>query len=456
MRNRFRVGAPFVVVAIVTISLTLVSCDGRQSTAGANSQTASPAALSLGKIAYVLDGSIYVKPLPDGEATRIADGTSPRWSPSGDWLLYSMGGTANSWVVRADGSDSRDLSGDSAVWSPTEDRFAYYEGPTGRNPSTSLRVESADGSIRQEAWLIAQPESGPAWSPDGKRLAYTQEGSVPCSMAPAYDPNAARRSSLCVVNADNSQMPRVWPIDLYDSTSDELIVAGWTADSQYVLFWLDPEFANSAMNDGLPLYAVPAAGGPPRKLTFSLLSGVWEPSPTGGPTILMTEGLGRETWTRERIALANAATGEITYLTGQDMASQQPDWSPDGQRIVFVSQPDIGEGPGGSGSELEKLAADRQIWVMGADGGNLRQLTNEPSYRDEAPHWSADGSQILFARLDEQRFASLWMMNADGSDPKEVVDRIGSSSEPLMGYYGNIGWSGWFNWWRPSPPHTTR
>jgi Tol biopolymer transport system component len=135
-------------------------------------------------------------------------------------------------------------------------------------------------------------------------------------------------------------------------------------------------------------------------------------------------------------------------LTGEDTASQQPDWSPDGQRIVFVSQPDIGMGPGGSGSELEKLAADRRIWVMDADGSDQRPLTDDPAYRDEHPQWSADGSQILFARLDGERRASLWLMPSNGGAPQRVVDTIGPSGGGLMGYYTNIGWEAMFDWWR--------
>ena len=57
------------------------------------SSTAAPATLTtaspLGKIAYVQDGDIYVKRLPDGTPQRITTGSkasSPQWSPSGEWL----------------------------------------------------------------------------------------------------------------------------------------------------------------------------------------------------------------------------------------------------------------------------------------------------------------------------------------------------------------------------------
>jgi hypothetical protein len=282
--NVVRVGVPF---AAILLLMSVVST-------GCGAGSAQSRASDLGKLAYVVDGVIYVKDLPDGEAARIAEGRAPRWSPSGEWLLFFSQGSE--WVMRSDGSGRRPLSGDSAVWSSTEDRFAYYEGPTERNPSTSLLVESADGSSRREAWVLADPWSSPEWNPDGTRLAYSQEGAVPCG----FDLNGGsygkspgkRRSSLCVLDAD-AETAGARPVELYESTTSGSVAAGWTSDSRYVLFWLDLDFANSAMNDGLPMYSLPASGGEPRELTFSLLSGIWEPSPAGGATILMTEGASR-------------------------------------------------------------------------------------------------------------------------------------------------------------------
>ncbi len=433
---------PLSVLALISLALT--SCGGGQGTTRASGQPTASVSSNLGKVAYELDGSIYVKSLPDDEATRITEGTAPHWSPSGEWLLFSRDG--DSWVVRADGSDEGLLSGNEAVWSPTEDRVAEYQGPIGRNPSTSLLVESADGSIRQEAWLLATPSSGPIWSPDGKRLAYSQEGAVPCSMAPnGGNGNPVRRSSLCVVNADNTQMPRIWPIDLYDSTTDASLVAGWTADGRYVLFWDDIQFSASLMADGTTLEAISAGGGEPRSLYRGLTRpGMVSPAASGA-ILAVVEGGGRETWTEKRIALVNVDSGSVTELTSTDMASLEPSWSPDGRSIAFVSQPDNREGL--ASGKIPELSRDRRIWVMNSGGTAQRPLTGNPAYRDERPLWSADGAQILFARLDEDMRASLWLMPSDGGEPRQIVDAFGPTAD--LDYYGAIDWGSLFDWWRP-------
>ena len=206
------------------------------------------------------------------------------------------------------------------------------------------------------------------------------------------------------------------------------------------------------MADGLPLEAIPAQGGQPLALAAGHLA-LWDLSPVDDRIAMTTPG--RETWTRSRILVTDAADGSQQYLTPLGRASIQPAWSPDGKQIAFVSKPDIGDGPGGPGTMLEEMASDRRIWIMNADGSAQRPLTGDPSYRDEYPRWSADGSQLLFARMDSDRLASLWLMPSSGGPPQQVVDRIGSSSEGLTGYYTNIGWSGLFDWWQPASEQTS-
>jgi hypothetical protein len=110
-----------------------------------------------------------------------------------------------------------------------------------------------------------------------------------------------------------------------------------------------------------------------------------------------------------------------------------------------------------SGGDAAKAAmAQRKIWVMDQLGANKRQLTADPAYRDEFPQWSADGSQILFARLDTQDRWSLWMIPSSGGAPREVVadvspNILGSTAPAWFGYYGLVAWHDVMAWWRGAP-----
>ncbi|MBG0787239.1 MAG: PD40 domain-containing protein [Anaerolineaceae bacterium] len=72
-----------------------------------------------------------------------------------------------------------------------------------------------------------------------------------------------------------------------------------------------------------------------------------------------------------------------------------------------------------------------EIYVMGPDGSNQTNLTQNPAY-DIDPAWSADGSQIAFASNRETEFGGqyLYLMNADGSDLRQLTFYEPNSSNP--------------------------
>jgi len=74
---------------------------------------------------------------------------------------------------------------------------------------------------------------------------------------------------------------------------------------------------------------------------------------------------------------------EQVQLTGQPMEVFMMQWSPDGRQLAFMAR------------EPGKVW---QIYVIGADGGDLHRLLTED--RNEAdPDWSPDGRQIVFGRV---------------------------------------------------------
>ena len=81
-------------------------------------------------------------------------------------------------------------------------------------------------------------------------------------------------------------------------------------------------------------------------------------------------------------------------------------------QIVFVSDRD----------------GDPEIYVMDADGNNLRRLTNDPSL-DFGPAWSPDGSRIVFCSNREAGTFDIYMMDADGGNQVRLTTS-GNNSYP--------------------------
>lgn len=118
------------------------------------------------------------------------------------------------------------------------------------------------------------------------------------------------------------------------------------------------------------------------------------------------------------IYVLDIASGETVNLTKDSPVWDAfPDWSPDGAQIAFVS--DRAE----NGKSLD------DIWVMNADGSGLVNLTNNgEDWEDDHPTWSPDGKQIaffrtssLFSQMAEGGPAGLWVMDADGQNPRLVT-----------------------------------
>ncbi len=95
--------------------------------------------------------------------------------------------------------------------------------------------------------------------------------------------------------------------------------------------------------------------------------------------------------------------GNQENLSNHPVDDMDPDWSPDGTKIAFVSNRNGGVD---------------QIYVMNADGTNQIRLTDGPR-RKQDPDWSPDGSKIAFtvhADLKNDVFPHIAVMDADGQN----------------------------------------
>jgi TolB protein len=99
---------------------------------------------------------------------------------------------------------------------------------------------------------------------------------------------------------------------------------------------------------------------------------------------------------------------QVTNLAATDFESWLPDFSPDGTRLTFCYGPSAETGP-------------IEIYSMNVDGTGLTQLTNDGLF-DCSPHWSPDGSHILFFRAKPDGSGGLSTMRADGSHIRDLTN----------------------------------
>ena len=120
------------------------------------------------------------------------------------------------------------------------------------------------------------------------------------------------------------------------------------------------------------------------------------------------------------IYTVNADGTALTRLTENDSYDGEPAWSPDGQRIAFVSDRDFDP----HGTEIWR----DELYVMDADGGNVRRLTFSPGGA-WSPAWSPDGSRITYESIDSGS-SNLWQVPSEGGVPQLLFSTPGVDMQP--------------------------
>lgn len=109
----------------------------------------------------------------------------------------------------------------------------------------------------------------------------------------------------------------------------------------------------------------------------------------------------------------NLETKVLKDLLPSNMYGGEQDISPNGQKIVFVSNID----PDGTKHDYS------EIFIMDADGSNIKKLTNN-NWEDRFPCWSLDGKQICFSSFRHRTpiaGAELFVINIDGTNERRIT-----------------------------------
>ena len=327
----------------------------------------------------------------------------PAMSPQGDAVAFvsDRSGSFEIYVRGLNGASGEvPLTNDGAqnlqpAWSPDGRFIAYHANTNGG----IWVIPSRGGTPRQVSPIGARP----AWSPDGTRIAFQTDelGDI----APnGY--SAQLGSTIWVVNADGTHARELTtkPIGGHASPA-------WSHNGRFIAFTV----FDAGEDNGVWMLSVETGATWPLELRASMYDPVFLSDDSGvivgGAEALIVRlpidaRTGKLSGPREMIPVAG-----VPGVRGLSLP-------PDGRRLAFAG-----------------MSLDSQIWSldMNADGsplGEPRQLTRDTSRRNSLAVIAPDGKKIAYMSIRRGELPNVWMMNVDGSNPIQLTSDESAEHKP--------------------------
>jgi serine/threonine protein kinase/Tol biopolymer transport system component len=369
--------------------------------------------------------------------TRLTDQegseTSPSVAPNGNEFVYvkeTSPGNQDIYSQRIGGSNPRNLTADS----PLDDTQPAFSPDGG---TIAFRSEREGGGIflmgatGESVRRLTDSGFNPAWSPDGKEILVATEG--------VSDPRVRKtRSEIWRVEVATGARRRL--------TGGDAVQPSWSPHGQRIAYW------GIATGSARALWTLPAGGGAPVLVlrdNFLNWSPAWSPD---GQYLYFASNRGgsMNLWRVPIDEVSGQKTGPLEAITAPSEWNGLPSLSRDGRHILYATSENranlerasldpaklavgrlepVTQGsrgirscdisPNGQWVAFHASIPQEDLFVVRLDGGGLRQLTND-AFRDRYPHWSPDGSRLLF-QSDRGGTYGIWSIRADGSGLEPVT-----------------------------------
>ena len=228
----------------------------------------------------------------------------------------------------------------------------------------------------------------PAWSPDGRRLAFSS----------LRDGNF----EIYVMNADGSDQRRVTNNPGADSAP------AWTADGLQLVFQTDRDGA-----DRRSLYMIGADGRGERTIT-AFVGLQFDPAWAPNDSLVVYQDTVVDESSQATILLSGFAPASVfdrrVISTDADLEHRQPDWAPDSSRIAFWDW---------------SAFPTQRVLTLSPQGGDYKPIADDA----RAPAFAPDGTRIAFESRRTGNY-EIWTMAADGRDPVKLTSDLAEDADP--------------------------
>jgi len=358
----------------------------------------------------------------------------PDISPDGNYIAFTRnnGEEQDIFLQRIGGGNPINLTKDShsknnyAAFSPNGDQIAFC---SDRDGGGIYLMGSTGESVRR----LTKTGYNPAWSPDGKKIAYATEG-------------------IRIAQA-RTTFSQLWCVSVQDGStalidSGDAVQPRWSPHGNRIVYWGLPH--ESGWRD---LWSIDSGGKNKVRLTNDPAID-WNPlwSPDGHYIYFLSDRSGSmNVWRMAVDEKSGEAQSELEQVT---VPSSNCAWlalSHDGKKLIYSSleqraniykmgfdpvnerfvKPEIQVttgsktyswldiSPDGKKIATASSGVQEDVYVMNSDGTNIRRLTNDKP-KDRGVCWSPDGTAV-YSYSDRSGKYELWKINLDGSGLEQIT-----------------------------------
>jgi eukaryotic-like serine/threonine-protein kinase len=379
------------------------------------------------QVVFVWDGpkqdnfDIYIKVVgaagdPLRLTTNPARDYSPAWSPDGRSIAFlrelpkkknavllipALGGPERKLAEIADVQYLKHLNGPYLAWSPDSASLVITDRASLTESGALFVLSIENGEKRKLTFPPAGlgADNGPAFSPDGRSLAFIRAVDVGLG-------------DLYLLGLAEGLKPAGEPRRLTFENQGGASPA-WTPDGREIVF------ANGAyIND---LWKIAANGtGKPQRLPSVGESGYSPAISVRARRLAYTRRIGdSDIWRMEIRSKSTSGSSRVIRLITSTRDDFNPDFSPDGKRIAFISAR--------SGSP--------ELWVCDTDGSRAAPLTSFGGQAPTTPRWSPDGERIAFDSAAEGQ-SDIYVVSAGGGKPQRMTTHPANDGNPSWSHDG--------------------
>jgi dipeptidyl aminopeptidase/acylaminoacyl peptidase len=317
--------------------------------------------------------------------------------------------------------------------------------PDGRHLAYSVAMRDEPGRPYGQLWVMdvttqksvrfggdKDRSGGAVWSPDGKWIAFFGKLGDKHGLMIAR-PDGSDVTVLASPEGTNSPLPGTgnevaWSPDgkkiAYISSTPDSRAAEASGDPMVITRYPYKPDAGEGMtrfndNERLHIFVVDVGTKQTRQLTKGDTdehSIDWSPDGKEILYLANPEPNQDEFFNYDVFAL-KVADNSVRRITATEFNEYDPLWSPDGKKILF-------RGTRRGLTDRETTMEDTHVWVMNADGSDRREIGAVIDNRQGTPHWSPDGNSVYFT-VQERGSNYLMRLPISGGKPEYIVKEPG-------------------------------